>query len=235
MSCAALPCRAQDAPGSGPAPAAQPSAKAEPSAKLLKQYRFYAGAQAAVQAFRVQSTSYATQEAIVRPLYVFAGYQMTPHVAIQAGFMRRSTGSSKITSTSYNQANQVVLYSQELQRYNVAVPVLLRVRLARQPANRFYVDALLGPTLLFHRYQIDETLTVGGQVQSDVHEDFTSRHLYLSGGFSAGCRLRPHLDLMVEATANRDTEKPASDGVKPFTFGVGAGLRYSFNFSKAAD
>jgi hypothetical protein len=40
---------------------------------------------------------------------------------------------------------------------------------------------------------------------------------------------------MVEATAIRDTEKLTSAGVKPFTFGVGAGLRYSFNFSKTFD
>lgn len=228
-----IQCRAQDVPSGTPAAGGATSDRNERKSQLLRPYRFYAGAHAAFQFFRVQSTGYAVQEALIRPLYVFVGYQLTPHLAIQAGFLQRTSLDSNISSTSVNRANQVVTFSGREIQYDAAVPIMLRFRLARRPAHRLYLDALLGPTLLFHRYKVDETLTVDGQVTNDVHFDLPTRHVYLTGGLSAGCRVAPHVDLLVEATASRDTEKTVAYA-RPFMFGVGAGLRYGFNVSKPA-
>lgn len=225
---------AQGVPSVAPPATAFPSSGDERKAHLLQRYRFYAGSHAAVQVFEVQSTGYAVQDAILLPLYLFAGYQLTPHLAIQAGFLQRTSIDRHVTSASVNQANQPVAFLYNEKQHDASVPLLLRCRLARQPTHRLYLDALLGATLLFHRYQVDQTLTVGGQVTNDVHFDLPTRHVYLTGGLSAGCRVAPHVDLLVEATASRDTEKTVAD-VRPFLFGVGAGLRYGFNVGKPTE
>ncbi|MCC3154233.1 porin family protein [Hymenobacter sp. BT770] len=222
-------CRAQDAPVPAQSAVALPAQPSTQKTKWQHQYRYYVGAQAAAQLYRVVNTGYSVQEAIVKPLYVFAGYQLTPHLAVQAGFLRRTYLESSINASYTNQANQPVTYIGRTEMFDSAVPIFLRFRLARQPTHRLYIDALLGPTLLFHRYKSDVIYTVGGQVQNDVHFDLPTQHLYVTGGLSAGFRIIPRLDIMVEGTAIRGVEKGSSDGSKPFTFGIGAGLCYRFD------
>ena len=226
-------CWAQDAPVSAQSAATVLAQPSEKKAKWPHQYKFYAGAQSAAQLYRVVNTGYAVQEAVVRSPYLFAGYQLTPHLAVQAGFLRRTYLESSVNDSYTNQANQRVTYIGRTEMFDSAVPVLLRFRLAHHPTHRVYLDALLGPTLLFHRYKSDVTYTVGGQVQNDVHYDLPTRHVYITGGFSAGFGIIPRFDFMVEATAIRSVEKGASDHSKPFTFGVGAGLRYGFDLSRS--
>ncbi|ALW85580.1 hypothetical protein AUC43_11045 [Hymenobacter sedentarius] len=223
-------CRAQDAPVPAQSAAALPAQPSTQKTKWQHQYRYYAGAQAAAQLYRVVNTGYSVQEAIVKPLYLFAGYQLTPHLAVQAGFLHSTLVESEGNYTYTNQANQQVAYAGKREMLDTAVPVLLRFRLAWKPTHRVYLDALLGSTLLFHRYRADETVTVGGQVQNHVNYDLPTRHLYITGGLSAGFRIVPRLDFLVEATGFRGVEKYSSGG--PKQFGLGAGLRYGFDLSK---
>ena len=66
-----------------------------------------------------------------------------------------------------------------------------------------------------------------------MHFDLPTRHVYTSGGLSAGFRIITRLDFMVEATAIRGVENGGSNNPKPFTFGVEAGLRYGFDLSRS--
>ena len=157
-------CWAQDAPVPAQSAATVLAQPSKPKTKWPHQYKFYAGAQAAAQLYRVTNTGYAVQEAVVRSPYLFAGSQLTPHLAVQAGFLRRTYLESSVNDSYMNQANQRVTYIGRTEMFDSVVPVLLRFRLARQPTHRVYLDALLGPTLLFHRYKSDVTYTVGGRV-----------------------------------------------------------------------
>jgi hypothetical protein len=224
-------CQAQDAPAPAQSAAALPAQPSAQKTKWQHQYRYYVGALAAAQQYFVPNTGYAMQEPLVKPLYLFAGYQLTPHLAVQAGFLHSTLVESDGSNTYTNQANQQVAFTGKREMLDAAVPVLLRFRLARKPTHRVYLDALLGSTLLFHRYRADYTSTVGGQVQSHVNYDLPTRHLYITGGLSAGFRIVPRLDFLVEATGFRGVEKYSTSG--PKQFGLGAGLRYGFNLSKS--
>lgn len=86
--------------------------------------------------------------------------------------------------------------------YYGAVPVMLRYRLARRPTHRLHLDALLGATLLFSHYESSYRQTTNGQLQTDHLLELRSRNLFVTGGLGAGFDLTPHVELMLEGTAN---------------------------------
>jgi predicted porin len=198
----------------------------------LQQHRFYAGIHAAAQVFRITSLTYNVQEVVIRPWYVFAGYQFSPHLALQTGFLQHNPSRTEYSHSSINQAGQVVQGQGYADSYTGALPVLLRYRLARRPTRPLHLDALLGLTLVVHRYQANDLVTVGGKVQYQVLVDSRPKNLYLTGGFGVGYDLTPRVELMVEGTANRNTTAVKSAYARNIMFGVGTGLRYRFNIGK---
>jgi len=112
--------------------------------------------------------------------------------------------------------------------------MLLRYRVARRPTHRLHLDLLLGLTLEFNHYQVEDIFTVGGKVQYQVYVNSRSKNFYLTGGLGAGYDIRPRVEIMVEGTANRNTTSLNSDYAKKIMPGVGVGLRYRFNIGKQA-
>ncbi len=198
----------------------------------LHQYRFYAGAHVAAQVFRVVSTTYPIQEAVVRPLYMFAGFQLGPHWALQAGFLQHRLPVIDESGVQLNYKGEPVAFKTYYNEYNAAVPLVLRYDLARHPPHRLHVDVLLGLTLVAHRYQNDYVAAATASFpRYEQHDYARSNNLFATGGVGLGCRVVSHVDLMVEATTNRNLTAMNSGYAKQFMFGVGAGLRYSFNLS----
>jgi hypothetical protein len=228
-----IQCQAQEAPDKPQSASSASTPLSGKRAGLLKQYRFYVGAHAAAQVFQLYISPLSGQEAILTPVHLFAGYQLTPHLAVQAGFMQRTSKDYRITSTSVNQNNQTVVHVSRVKQYDAAIPATLRFRLARRPSHRLYLDALLGSTLLFHRYEDERISTIGGQVQNNRQFNTPLEYLYLSAGLSAGCRLTPKFDLMAEATTIRNLKRERFPSTI-FTYGVGVGVRYSFDLSRKA-
>lgn len=203
--------------------------------RAVHQYPFYAGAQAAAQVFKITSTTYPIQEAVVRPLHVFVGYQLGPHLALQAGFMRYNRPSENNSFVHINQAGQPVTESSFRDQDDSVLPVLLRYNIAHQPMHRLHLDVLLGLTTVFHYYQADDATTIAGKIVYAAHNYSRTRNLFLAGGAGLGYRIVPHVDLMVEATANRNLSAPDyAAGARKINFGVGAGLRYHFDLSRSA-
>ncbi len=219
-------CEAQHKP-----PDSMPAAAAtQPLKQEFPQYRYYAGIQAAAKLLKVTSATYPIQEAVVRPLYGFVGYYLTPRLAIQAGFLQRDPPSEKTLVVSFNSAGQPVENSASRNQYDAEVPVVLRYDLARRPVHRLYTNALVGVSLLFHYYQTDEVASLGGKVVYEIHEYSRTHNWYLMAGASTGYRLMPHVDLLMEATANRNlTASDYAATARKISFGVGAGLRYRFD------
>jgi len=225
------PCDGQGVPNN----ATYPLATSRTGSNALQPFRFYAGIHAAAQQFRVASPTYYTQEVVIRPLYVFVGYQFGPHLGVQVGFLQHNPPSASYSNTSFNQAGQLIEGHGYQDWYNGAVPILLRYRLARRPTHRLHLDALLGVTVEFNHYLGDDMVTVGGQVQYHVHVDSHPTNTYLTAGLGAEYDVTPHVGLMVEGTANRNTTALDADYARKPTFGLGAGLRYRFNIGRSTE
>ncbi|WP_210518572.1 outer membrane beta-barrel protein [Hymenobacter terricola] len=206
--------RAQEAAGAGPAPG----------------YRWYVGGLAAFQTFATTSV-FTAQEGTIGPLYGYLGYQITPHLAVQGGYMQRSQSHADSFS-GINNAGQPFTYAQTDTYFNAAVPLLLRFRLARQPAHRLHLDALLGATVLLHHYHYENNNTVTGQPTTQTELDLRAKNGYITGGLSVGFTLTPHLELTAEATNNwyLNARDYYHWQVQP---GAGIGLRYHFNARRA--
>lgn len=223
-------CVGQNAPSG----AQDASVNIERNSPLTNHLRFYAGAHAAAQVFRITSPTYPIQEVVIRPIYVFAGYQISSHLAVQAGFLQINPSRSGYSNAGVNQMGQIVTGQGYTDQYDVAVPMLLRYRVARRPTHRLHLDLLLGLTLEFNHYQVEDIFTVGGKVQYQVYVNSRSKNFYLTGGLGAGYDIRPRVEIMVEGTANRNTTSLNSDYAKKIMPGVGVGLRYRFNIGKQA-
>ncbi|WP_201983232.1 outer membrane beta-barrel protein [Hymenobacter rubidus] len=191
-------------------------------------YRWYVGLHAGFQAFRTTSV-YTAQEGIIRPGYGYWGYQFTPHVAVQAGFQQRHQ-QQQTDLTSIGQNGQLIEYIERRQYFNAAVPVLLRFRLARRPTHRLHLDALLGPTLLLHRFH-QESYSLSNQAQNQFQQDLQAANWYLTGGLGLGFNLTPHLELAADLTNNWYLN-PREDYRWVVQPGAGIGLRYAFNLKK---
>ena len=224
-------CHAQEASAKQMTPALGPAAS-KPK-QPLPQYRFYAGAHVAAQVFRVVSTTYPIQEAVVRPFQVFAGYQLGPHWALQAGFLQHQLPIVDESGVQFNYKGEPVAFKSYYNESNAAVPLLLRYDIARRPPHRLHVDVLLGVTLVAHRYQNDYVAAATASLPRYEHHDYArSNNLFATAGLGLGCRVMSHVDLMVEATTNRNLTAMDSDYAKQLMFGVGVGLRYAFNLSR---
>lgn len=223
---------AQGVPSVAPSATAFPSSGGERKAHLLQRYRFYAGSHAAAQVFRVVSPNYPIQEAVLRPVYGFVGYQLSPHLAIQTGFLQYHTPRSGYYEAGVNSSGQYVTNEGHTEQFDVALPFLLRYRIARIPTHRLHLDALLGLTIEFNHYQSEYTLIIGSKTQSHSYINSRARNMYLTGGLGAGFDITPHIELMAEASANRNTTSLNSAYAKQIMFGIGVGLRYRFNVGK---
>ena len=201
--------------------------------QLVPRYHYYIGVEYGAQAFLVTSTTYPIQEAIVQPLNGFVGYQVSPHATLQVGFSQRNPHSVDNFVVSSNPARQTIIYTSYLDEYNGTLSFLLRYDVARHPTHRVFLNLLAGPTLLFHYYQRDEVTTVDGRVTYAIHDYAKSRNWYLTGGLSAGYRLTPNLDLLVQATATHNlTTSNYGKAAGEITYGYAAGIRYGFNIGK---
>jgi len=197
-----------------------------------KQFRFYVGAHAAAQVFRVTSTTYPIEEAVIRPLYVFVGYQFSPRLAVQAGFLQHNPAALTSSVFVIDRAGQLIEARSYSDRYHGAVPVLLRYTVAQQLATRLRLEVLMGSILVFHEYQGDYVQLMGGQVLYEVHEYSKTRNLYVVGGLGLSYKVVSHVDLMLEGTANRNLTRLESAYARKTMFGIGAGLRYCFDFNR---
>lgn len=229
-------CRAQDIPSGTPAAGGAAPDRNERKTQLLQQYRFYAGAHVAAQVFRVVSTTYPIQEAVVRPPYVFAGYRLGPHWALQGGFLQNQRPILDESGVRFDNKGQTYTFKNYYNEYNAAIPVLLRYDIARRPPHRLHLDLLLGITLVAHRYQADYVTSATATYPAyEQHEYAHSNNLFATGGLGLGYRVTSHIDLMVEATANRNLSAPDyAAGARKINFGVGAGLRYHFDLLRSA-
>lgn len=208
----------------------------KPQRQPLHQYRFYVGVHAAAQVFQVTSTTYPMQEAVVRPIYVFAGYQFGPHVALQTGFIQQQRPILDNSGVQFDRMGLPFDFTEYYNEYNGAIPVLLRYDLAHRPPRRLHLDVLLGLTLVIHRYQVDYvTSATANQKAYEQHDFARSNNFYAVAGLGIGYRAIPHVDLMMEASMNRNLSAPDdAAGARIISFGVGAGLRYHFNLSRSA-
>lgn len=201
--------------------------------QLVPRYRYYLGVEYGAQVFLVTSSTYPIQEAIVKPMNGFVGYQVSPHATLQVGFSQTNPHSIDNLVVSSNPARQTVVYTSYLDEYNGALSFLLRYDVARHPMHRVFLNLLAGSTLLLHYYQRDEVTTVDGKVSYAIHDYAKSRNWYLTGGLSAGYRLTPNLDLLLQATANRNLTAPAyAANARALTCAYGVGIRYGFNIGK---
>lgn len=194
-------------------------------------YRLYVGVHAAAQLFHVTSATYPVVEVVIRPVYGYVGYHFTPRLALQVGFLQHRPASSVVDQVGFNPGGQVVISHSSYSRYSAAVPVLLRYRLSRR-VTRLQADALLGLTAVFHQYRGQYVQSVDGQTTQNVYEYANARNANLTGGFSLRLRVTPRVDLAVEGTAHRNLTAVPSAYAKQLLFGVGAGLRYRFDFKK---
>ena len=224
----AFPCAGQNVPFD----VRDASVNTERNSPLTNHFRFYAGAHAAAQVFRVTSPTYPIQEVVVRPIYVFAGYQISPHLAVQVGFLQSNPSRSGYNNAGVNAMGQIVTGQGYTDQYDVAIPMLLRYRIARRPIHRLHIDLLLGLTLESNHYQVEDIFIVGGVVKYQVYVNSRSNNFYLTGGLGAGYDITPRVEAMVEATANRNTTSLDSEYAKKIMPGVGVGLRYRFNIGK---
>lgn len=195
-------------------------------------FRFYAGVHVAAQGFRVTSPAYPIQEVVIRPVYMFVGYQLSPHLALQAGFLQTNPSRIGYTNAGINQMGQIVTGQGYTDQYDAALPMLLRYRLARRPIHRLHLDLMLGMTVEFNHYQVEDIFTVGGKVQYQVYINSHAKNFYFTGGLGAGYDIIPRVELMVEGMVNRNTTSLDSEYAKKIMPGVGAGLRYRFNVCK---
>lgn len=203
------------------------------SGQPVPRYRYYLGVEYGAQVFLVTSTTYPIQEAIVKPLNGFVGYQASPHATLQIGFSQRNPPREENLVVSSNQARQTIVSTSYRDEYDGALSFLLRYDVARHPTHRVFLNVLAGTTLLFHYYQLDNLVTADGQVMYETHDYAKTRNWYLTGGLSAGYRLTPNLDLLLQATANRNLSAPDyAAGARKTNFGFGVGLRYGFNIGK---
>lgn len=203
------------------------------SRQLVPRYRYYLGVEYGAQVFLVTSTTYPIQEAIVQPLNGFVGYQASPHATLQVGFSQRNPHSEDNLVVSFNQARQTIISTSYHDEYDGVLSFLLRYDVARHPTHRVFLNVLAGATLLFHYYQLDNLVTVDEKVTYETHDYAKTRNWYLTGGLSAGYRLTPQLDLLVQATANRNLTAPDyAANAREVNYGYGAGLRYGFNIGK---
>lgn len=197
-------------------------------------HELYVGVHVAAQLFYTTSPTYPIKEAVVRPLYFFAGYQLNTRNAIQLGFLQRSQPVllvNTVGTTSAGQPTTTYLYYAE---YRAAVPLLLRHSLNR-PIHRFQVDALLGLTFVIHNYQTDYVETTAGQIVYEGHSYAHARNLNATAGLSASWVIVPRLALMVEGTTSLNLKTIQSNYHLSPTVGLGAGLRYRFAIRKKAD
>lgn len=230
-------CRAQGAASPRTdAPVGVSYEEGKPQRQPLHQYRFYAGVHAAAQVFQVTSTTYPIQEAVVRPVYVFVGYQFGPHVALQTGFVQNQRPVRDNSGVRVDRVGLPYDFKEYYNEYNGALPVLLRYDLAHRPPHRLHLDVLLGLTLVIHRYRVDNVESATASKQAyEQHEFARSNNFYAVAGLGIGYRVMPHVDLMTEASMNRNLSAPDyAAGARRISFGVGAGLRYHFDLPRSA-
>ena len=223
------PCRAQQVPVT----AYNSAPSYFGNGRLVPRYRYCLGVEYGAQVFLVTSTTYPIQEVIVKPLTGFVGYQVSPHATLQVGFSQRNPPIEDKLVVSFNQARQTIVSTTFRDQYNGALSFLVRYDAARRPTHRVFLNVLAGATLLFHYYQLDEVETVDGKVIFEAHDYAKTRNWYLTGGLSAGYRLTPNLDLLLQATANRNLTAPDyAASARKVNYAYGAGLRYGFNIGK---
>lgn len=216
----ALPCMGQHVDAAG---------SVLQKAKSLQRYGFYAGVHVAAQVFRVTSDTYPIEEAVVRPLHFFIGTQLGPHLALQAGYLQRNPAKTELSGVGINWAGQPYETHTYSNRYDGALPILLRYDLAHHPLHQVHLDVLLGLTVLWHRYQTDYTESVAGNIVSQVHEYSRTTNYFATAGLGLGLRVTSRLDLQLEATGYRNLTPKDYAGTKQITWGLGGGLRYCFN------
>ena len=222
-------------PSSGPIISSHSSAEqaVQEQTQLVRKHNLYVGVELAAQAFNTTSTTYPMMEAVVRPLYIFVGYQTGPRNAVQLGFIQQSQPDALVNTVSTNRAGQPTTTYSYYHEYRAAVPVLLRHNLI-QPIHRVQLDALLGATFVVHNYQNDYIATAGGQVTNEAHDRAFARNLNATVGLGAGFAVVARVVLMVEGTASLNLKTLESGYLRKFTYGVGAGLRYRFALKKKA-
>ena len=200
-------------------------------ARPTQQFQFYAGAHAAAQVFLVATDSYNIQDVVVRPLYLFVGCQISPHIALQAGFLQYNPKSVTANTVVTTPAGQVISTASFYDEYSATVPILLRCRLARRPNRRLHLDGLVGATLVTHKVQSNSTSSIANQVVYLMILNYRGRGLCPTSGLGLGFDVTPHWELMAEGTANWNNVSVD----RKINFGIGAGLRYRFNVGKKSE
>jgi hypothetical protein len=157
------------------------------------------------------------------------GAQFSPRLALQV------SGAYTWRQDSYHDSftanGQLVVNDYDTRLRTFTVPLLLRLTLTK-PASRWHLDALAGPTLLFHFTQQAYWQTAQGQTTRSGTDSGVDTQAELSLGSSVRYSLTPRLEVVADALASLYVSGlPASFGAplsSQLSSHVLAGLQFRF-------
>ena len=179
-------------------------------------------------------TGYSTYTQYVATLpYVYAGYYLTPRLALQAG-VQHEDYTKTAGGIAIDASDGIFLVPSVRAHFrDWAVPVQVRYALTRVLQRRFQADALAGFTPHWSAVELREYTIANHQVTDQVTYQFQRRAFGLHG--SAGVALAYGLGRRrrVQAVAEAVLTKDLSTGFRntePLQGGASAGLRYRFGY-----
>ena len=165
--------------------------------------------------------------------YVYAGYYLTPRLALQAGVQYEGY-TEGIGTTVIDAPTGIFLVSNlELQHRDWAVPVQARYALTRVLQRRLQVDVLGGLTAQRSAVEVREYAIANRQATDQVTYQFQRSvfglHASAGAALAYGFGRRRRVQALAEGVFTKELRSGFRSG-EPLQGGVSAGLRYRFGY-----
>ena len=165
--------------------------------------------------------------------YVYAGYYLTPRLAVQVGVQyerqRKVLGSSIITTPSGSLALDNLFATDQ----QLAVPLSLRYALTPAFQQRLQVEGIGSLTPLWASIKVIEYQVANQQLSDQVASEFQrsvfGMHASLGVGLSYGFGYHRRVQATAEVLGTKDLSTTFHN-TEPLQGGVSAGLRYRFGY-----